>query len=858
MYQHGGDIAQLARRAGCAAEDVLDLSANINPLGPPPWLRSQVNRHLADVANYPSPRASELTAAIARAFGIEATTVVAGNGSSELLYAILRALAPERAIIPCPAYGDYAVAAELGGADVLPVILSLEDGFAVDFEALASLARAGDVLVLGRPVNPTGTVPPAARIRQLAAELPKCTLLVDEAFADFLGDEDTLLGGRPPNVVVLRSMTKFYGIPGLRLGFAVADDVLAEAFRRQIPPWSVNTLARSVGIAALQDTGYAKESRRCVAEYRVAMELGLAEFQTLNVFPGRANYVLVQRRDGGSARTLADALLCGHRIAIRVCDNYTGLDDTFFRVAVRGPEETERFLEALDECLEQRRPGAKGRRERRTPALMIQGTTSNAGKSVIAAAFCRVLVQDGVRVAPFKAQNMSLNSFVTRDGGEMGRAQVVQAQACRLDPEVRMNPILLKPNSDTGSQVILMGSPIGNMNVMSYTERKAKLRSTVQEVYDSLAGEFDAVILEGAGSPAEVNLKKRDLVNMQMARHAESPALVVGDIDRGGVYAAFIGTLAVMEEWERRLVAGFLVNRFRGNASLLQDAHDYVLNYTGKPVLGVVPYLPSLNLPEEDSVEFKNGESGSAATRADAVEIAVIDLPHISNFTDFDAFRLEPDVSLRVVRRGEDLGHPDAVILPGSRNVPGDLAALQQSGLAESVRLLADKGRTVTVGICGGLQMLGHRIADPHGLEAGSTGCFDGLGLLPVSTTFAREKTLTRSEGHHPPSGSKITGYEIHHGITEVGSCAPMFLGGDGEQLGVRSEDGGVWGSYLHGVFDADGFRRVFIDGLRSRKGLAPLRSVQASYGIEEALDRLADVLREAVDMDAVYQVMGL
>ncbi|MCK5803721.1 MAG: cobyric acid synthase, partial [Lentisphaeria bacterium] len=817
-----------------------------------------VNRHLEEVAHYPSLRADALVETLSATMSAPASTVVAGNGSTELLYALFRALAPRRVVIPSPAYGDYAVAAKLVGTEILPVVLSAENGFALDFDALADLGREGDMLVLGRPGNPTGLAPPASKIRALAQRLPERTILVDEAFVDFLESDRTLLDDRPPNVIVLRSLTKFYAIPGLRLGYAVAEVDVAAKLREQIPPWSVGTLAQAVGVAALRDQDYADETRRCTAEYRVALQQELARFSTLRVFPGTANYLLLQRQDGESARNLADVLLRDHRIAIRVCDNYVGLDDTFFRVAVRLPQENERFLDALGCCLGEKNARVAKRKKARTPALMIQGTTSNAGKSVLAAAFCRILAQDGIRVAPFKAQNMSLNSFVTRDGGEMGRAQVVQAQACRLDPEVRMNPILLKPSSSTGSQIILMGHPIGNLDTMAYTERKTRLRAAVHKAYDSLSGEFDAVVLEGAGSPAEVNLKRHDLVNMQMARYAEAPVLLAGDIDRGGVYAAFVGTLAVMEEWERRLVAGFLVNRFRGDASLLQDAHDYVLDYTGKPVFGVIPHLSALNLPEEDSVEFKSGQPGSEPTRSDAVEIVVVDLPHISNFTDFDAFQLEPDVRLRVVRRAEDLGCPDAVILPGSKNVPSDLAALRKCGLADALLRLGADGQTVVVGVCGGLQMLGCSIADPHGVEGAGAESVDGLGLLPITTVFAREKTLTRSEGRHLASGAPVVGYEIHHGVTEVGACHPMFANSADQQLGVCAEGERIWGSYLHGIFDSDAFRRVFIDDLRMRKRLPPLRSIQAAYGIEEALDRLADVVRDAVDMDVVYRTMGL
>ncbi len=354
---------------------------------------------------------------------------------------------------------------------------------------------------------------------------------------------------------------------------------------------------------------------------------------------------------------------------------------------------------------------------------MIQGTSSNAGKSILTAALCRILFQNGVRVAPFKAQNMSLNSFVTRQGGEMGRAQVVQAQACRLEPDVRMNPVLLKPNSDTGSQVLVRGKPVGNMGVDEYVQFKPRAFAAACECYDSLAAEFDAMLLEGAGSPGEVNLKSHDIVNMRMAEHAGAPVLVVGDIDRGGVFASFVGTLAVLDDWERRLVAGWIVNRFRGDAGLLQPALDYMLRRTGRPVLGVVPYLASLGIPQEDSVEFKSGQldadhagqhGNGQGINGDAVEIAVIDLPHISNFTDLDAFRGESDVRLQIVRTPADLRQPDAVLIPGSKNTLADLGYLRHSGLAGRIDQLARAGQTEVVGICGGFQMLGAKSAIPR------------------------------------------------------------------------------------------------------------------------------------------------
>ena len=494
----------------------------------------------------------------------------------------------------------------------------------------------------------------------------------------------------------------------------------------------------------------------------------------------------------------------------------------------------------------------------KTPAIMFQGTCSNAGKSVLTAALCRILLQDGLRVAPFKAQNMSLNSYVTRSGGEMGRAQVVQAQACRIDPDIRMNPVLLKPNSDTGSQVIVLGKPIGNMDFWEYTRDRTPPFSAAKEAFDSLAAEYDAIVMEGAGSPGEVNLKQRDIVNMNMALYAGAPVLIVGDIDRGGVYASFIGTMEVLSERERALVKGFVVNRFRGQEAFLAQAHEYVLRHTGRPVLGVVPYLRDLGLPEEDSVSFKDGLIEERIPAGEHVEIAVIDLAHISNFTDFDPFRIEPDVRLRVVRHPGELNTPDVVILPGSKNVIGDLAGLQESGMAEKIIKLARGGKTEIVGICGGLQILGAELSDPLGIESAPGRSLRGLGLLPVRTALAREKTLTRVAARHADSGCDVQGYEIHHGLTDGGHLAPLIRREDGETVGFGADGGLTWGTYLHGIFDADGFRRWFIDRLRVRRGLVPLGRIAAAYDLEPAFERLASVVRRSLNMDKIYKMMGL
>jgi cobyric acid synthase CobQ/L-threonine-O-3-phosphate decarboxylase len=857
-WRHGGHLRQLAMTAGVTPGELLDFSANINPLGPPEWLRARISGSISDLVHYPDPGGQELVNAACERYAVTADEILPGNGSTELFYLLPHALGIRHALIPVPSYVDYATAAKVADLKVHPLTLDADNAFALDFERLeAALKETYDgplMVFLGQPNNPTGTGFDAGRLRHLARRFPATTFVVDEAFGDFVENFDSLTVNRPVNVVVMLSLTKIFAIPGLRLGLAVASPSTVQKVKALQPPWSVNTLAQKVGETALRDTEYIQKSRTAIGSLRSNLRLQLDQIPYLTVYPGEANFLLIRcDHRAMDARTLATRLL-KRKLAIRVCDNFEGLDGRFFRVAVRTEPENRQLVEALRQELFMA-PLVATRRH--TPALMFQGTSSNAGKSVLAAALCRIMLQDGYRVAPFKAQNMSLNSFVTRDGGEMGRAQVVQAQAARLDPDVRMNPILLKPSSDTGSQVILCGKPVGNMRVMDYFRYKAEAFERVKECYDSLAGEYDAIVLEGAGSPAEVNLKAHDIVNMKMALYANAPVLMVGDIDRGGVFASFVGSMEVLSERERAQVAGFVVNRFRGQADLLKDALDYTLKHTGRPVLGVVPYLKNLGLPEEDSVGFKEGLFDDTRSAEEAVDIAVLDLPHISNFTDVEPLRIEPDVRLRTVRRMQDLGRPDAIILPGSKNVIGDLTFLRAVGLDRTLEQLAAGSRCEIIGICGGYQILGRSISDPHGIESPGTDLV-GLDLLPIDTVLEPDKTLTRTEARHRISGLKVHGYEIHHGQSRVDQIPPALIGTDGQAMGACRNDGLVWGSYLHGLFDADGFRRWFIDRLRQRKGLNPLGTAQACYDLEPAFERLAEEVRQSLDIPAIYRLMGL
>ena len=522
---------------------------------------------------------------------------------------------------------------------------------------------------------------------------------------------------------------------------------------------------------------------------------------------------------------------------------------------------------------------------------MIQGTCSNAGKSLITAAVCRLLARRGLRVAPFKAQNMALNSFVTSDGKEMGRAQVLQAAACGLASDVRMNPVLLKPTSNVGSQIIVLGEAVGHMRVGEYLAYKPEAWKAVRRAYRSLAADMDVMVLEGAGSPAEINLKAHDIVNMRMARYAEAHVALVADIDRGGAFAALAGTMALLTRSERGRVGGFILNKFRGDASLLDPALSMIQKRTGKPFWGVVPMLENLRLPEEDSVSFKEGLTpglrlGQTSGAPGLLDIVVPDLPHLSNATDLDALRDEPGVQLRIVRQADQWGAPHVVILPGSRNTVGDLRFLRRTGLAglvqEFARQCLTRGTGALVGICGGLQMLGAEIADPLLIEEG--GCEPGLGLLPLSTRLLAAKRLCRAAGWADAcvTGAErqaVTGYEIHHGETsslhgELSDIAGEPAAGDAASAVMRvvmTDSGGrpvgwgrcdargcarVWGSYLHGLFDEDAFRHAFLRRLRHEAGLPS--APETAYSLGPELDRLADAVEAALDMPAILNVLQL
>lgn len=498
-------------------------------------------------------------------------------------------------------------------------------------------------------------------------------------------------------------------------------------------------------------------------------------------------------------------------------------------------------------------------------AIMIQGTMSNAGKSLIAAGLCRIFKQDGYKVAPFKSQNMALNSFITKEGLEMGRAQVMQAEAAGIEPSVDMNPILLKPTNDTGSQVIVNGEVRGNMSARDYFKYKKQLFCDVMKAYQKLDEQYDIIVIEGAGSPAEINLKEDDIVNMGMAKRAHAPVLLVGDIDRGGVFAQLVGTVMLLDDEERDMIKGLIINKFRGDKSILDPGVEMLEKRAGKQVVGVAPYL-DVSLEDEDSLTERfegNQEVG-------LIDIAVIRVPRISNFTDFNPFERMPGVSLRYVTTVNGLKNPDMIILPGTKNTMGDLLWMRQNGL-ETAILKKAAAKTVIFGVCGGYQMLGEILSDPYGVE--QKGTMRGMGLLPIETVFTKQKTRTRVSGSFSKiegplfglHGVQLAGYEIHMGDTtllEGARALTSIRDTNADNSGEKADGafmGQIYGSYVHGIFDKEEVSDRIVQALGKKKGIDTSEMTGVDYQTfkESQYELLADGLRKNLDMEQIYQILN-
>lgn len=496
--------------------------------------------------------------------------------------------------------------------------------------------------------------------------------------------------------------------------------------------------------------------------------------------------------------------------------------------------------------------------------IMIQGTMSNSGKSFITAGLCRVFAQDGYRAAPFKSQNMALNSYITEDGLEIGRAQAMQAEAAGIIPTVDMNPILLKPTSNVGSQVIVNGEVYANMKAMDYYRDKMQFLPAVKHAFSRLSEQYDVIVIEGAGSPAEINLRENDIVNMGLAKMVHAPVLLVGDIDRGGVFASLYGTVKLLEPGEQDLIKGLIINKFRGDVRILEPGLRMIEEKTGIPVVGCIP-MEKIDIDDEDSLSERLTVHGETADWDACVNIAVMRLPHISNFTDFSVFERMDGVNLYYADSIRNFGSPDCIMIPGTKNTMDDLIWLRESGL-EAVVLRSREQGTPVFGICGGFQMLGKTLEDPDGVEHG--GNIRGMGLLDTRTIFQKQKIRTQINGEwlhkqgmfEQVPGNEVKGYEIHMGETQnLGGCIPIIELKDGRIDALASPDGLTAGSYLHGLFDTEGLADALAAKLAEKKGIC-LSSKKFDLQVykEAQYDKLADLVRDSLDMDAIYRMTGL
>ncbi len=853
MLEHGGRLLRAAQRYGIPAERWLDLSTGVSPFRwPVPPLPAAVWHRL--------PEDEDGLVEAARAYyGAPALLPVAGSQAAIQALPLLRA--PCRAGVIAPGYAEHAHAWRRAGHAVH--VLPAED--------LLRRADAFDAIVLIHPNNPGGDRFDVPALLDLHARLAVRGgwLVVDEAFMDATPEASLCPHADREGLVVLRSVGKFFGMAGARAGFACAAPALLEALRERLGPWTLAGPTRWALRQALADRTWQRQAiprlhgasaalAAVLRRHGLEPSAGTAFFQWCRHADAAGVHEALARR--GILVRLFDAPASLRFGLPADAEELTRLDAALSEVMPpalreRG-ESTERSprvaqlhetslvpSSAPSGCLV---PGGEGRD---AATLMVQGCTSDAGKSTLVAALCRWLQRRGVAVAPFKPQNMALNSAVTADGGEIGRAQAVQAQACGLEPHTDFNPVLLKPNSDTGAQVIVHGRAIGNLDAVAYHAYKRTAREAVLASHARLRERFRVVMVEGAGSPAEINLREGDIANMGFAEAVDCPVLLVADIDRGGVFAHLVGTLALLSPSERARVAGFVINRFRGDLALLQPGLDWLQRETGKPVLGVLPYLHGLQLEAEDALPHVRPDKPSAQLR-----VAVPALPRISNHTDLDALAAHPQVALHFVGPGEAVPACDLIVLPGSKSTRADLAWLRAQGWEAAIaRHLRHGGKLA--GICGGFQMLGRRVHDPHGIE-GEAGSSEGLGWLDLETTLEPEKQLRRRAGtlHLGGAAAPVHGYEIHCGASDGPALRrPLLHFAEGGADGAVSDEGHVIGCYLHGLFDAPQALAALLEwaGLREAQPLdiAALR--------EATLDRLADAVERHLDTRALARLTG-
>ncbi|MBR1800456.1 MAG: cobyric acid synthase [Bacteroidaceae bacterium] len=892
-------------------------------------LKTFLATRLDTIDHYPEPEPRALERLIAERSGVGEDCVLVTNGATEAIYLIaqsrLRANGPtplpippagtlnssvlgspcreesgrlSKTVIFSPTFSEYADACRMAGLEVATESVGCS----------AAVPQSFPLVWLCNPNNPTGTVLPREDVLRLAAQSE--LLVLDQSYEDYtletlLTPAEAVAAG---NILQLHSLTKRYAVPGLRIGYVVGAPALIEQLRRRLHPWSVNALAIEAALWLIKhDVKVIPDLPAYLAEAQ-RLRQALAALPGITVEPTQTNFMLcrLDEHGGFTAAELKDYLATHHSILIRDASNFEGLTSYHFRVAAQTKDEDDLLIDSIkkDPLPSPPRGGdhvlgdASGNASHPSGGfrggprgivaghpIMLCGTGSDVGKSVLATALCRIFLQDGYHPAPFKAQNMALNSYATPEGLEIGRAQAVQAEAAGIPCHTDMNPLLLKPQSDHTSQVVLHGKPIGNRDAYDYWrlrptpdpsreggERKPlsdsprggerrivaagsnedislavlpptggdregpDFRAEVCAAYDRLAARYNPIVMEGAGSISELNLRDTDLVNLPMARYADAAVILVADIDRGGVFASVYGSIALQTPEDRARIKGIIINKFRGDLRLFDEGRKMIEELCGVPVLGVIPYAKDIHIEEEDSVSLEQKQRHLAQGK---VNIAVVLLRHISNFTDFNALERDPRVNLFYSNNVEDLQRADIIVLPGTKATLDDLLELRRNGCAQAIQRAAREGHTV-VGICGGYQMMGQSVQDPDGIE-GSIAALPGLGLLPITTTMTPEKTT--QQVNFLFEGQPCKGYEIHQGISTT------------DQAILRIDH--CIGTYIHGFLDNAPVIEALLAPFADRATAAAKPFNYAAFK-EEQYNRLADHVRHHLDMDKLYEIMKI
>lgn len=846
---HGGDVLSYKEKYGKLP--LYDFSANTSPLGLPSLVKERLSELVSDsyiLSCYPDSQCRELRKALSERYKISENFIVCSSGAADIFFRLCNFLKPKSALIIEPAFNEYRHALDLCACDNVARKCYSDD---IDISGY-------DIVFCCSPANPTGEILSKFQIDILYDKCEKANAIfvLDSCFSDFCIESKRIVEKlccnieKYKNLILVNAFTKYYGLAGLRVGFAISfDKNIITGIKNNGQPWAVSTEAQEAAIAALKDYDYEKKLLTLVESEREYLKSELRKIEGISKISGRANFILFE-----SSKNLLSSLE-EKGFLVRNCDDFSflPLDDgkRFYRICVKKHDANVALINAIKDSL------CIIKDKRKCACLMVQGTMSNAGKSFIVAALCRIFKNKGYRVAPFKSQNMALNSAVTEDGLEIGRAQAMQAEASGKKADVRMNPILLKPNSDTGSQVIVNGRVVGNISARDYFKVKKSYIPLIKKSFESLASENDVVIVEGAGSPAEINLKQDDIVNMGLAKILDIPVILAADIDRGGVFAQLYGTLELLDSDEKDRIKGLVINKFRGDVSILQSGIDKIEELTDKKVIGVIPML-HVDIDDEDSLsERLNNVSNKKAP----IRIAVIRLAHISNFTDFEPFEKNKCCSVMYVKSVDELDffNPHLIIIPGTKNTILDFYNLKTSGLEARINQYAAKNVPI-IGICGGFQMLGKKISDPVCMENASPCEVIALDLLDVETVFTDDKELKQVNGSLPVidgffsclSNLKYSGYEIHAGKSN----------GLNENFSGLAKDN-IFGTYVHGIFDSDDIVKSLVNALAKRNNISLdnyISDADKSYFSyrEEQYNKLAEEVESVLDMNYIEKIMGL